>query len=173
MWSGVVWVLASQIFPVNATCLTFKWNFFKSVIIKVSLNSRSFRNFSIDEDFSLFHIESLLCWVSVNPWFRLLSLGGELFAKRRKKADKWVVDEQNVGSTTSQFASQVQNSFVHHSTKHFIQLQILLRLWKTGNEITVSPGNSEIIALVLEGMLDLVIFKVWHSRKFKKGDQAF
>jgi len=36
--------------------------------------------------------------------------GGELFAKRRKKADKWVVDEQNVGSSTSQFASSLLNS---------------------------------------------------------------
>ena len=44
---------------------------------------------------------------------RLLSLGGELFAKRRKKADKWVVDEQNVGSTTSQFASQVTTTLLH------------------------------------------------------------
>ena len=33
-----------------------------------------------------------------------------MFAKRRKKADKWVVDEQNVGSSTSQFASSLLNS---------------------------------------------------------------
>ena len=33
-----------------------------------------------------------------------------MFAKRRKKADKWVVDEQNVGSNTSQFASSLLNS---------------------------------------------------------------
>ena len=39
-------------------------------------------------------------------------LGGELFAKRRKKADKWVVDESSIGSTApSQFAD------------HFLQQQ--------------------------------------------------
>ncbi len=38
--------------------------------------------------------------------------GGELFAKRRKKADKWVVDETSIGSTApSQFAD------------HFLQQQ--------------------------------------------------
>merc|ERR1719245_1789852 len=42
--------------------------------------------------------------------------GGELFAKRRKKADKWVVDEQNVGSTTSQFASQLVTSETHETS---------------------------------------------------------
>jgi len=41
---------------------------------------------------------------------------GELFAKRRKKADKWVVDEQNVGSTTSQFASQLVTSETHETS---------------------------------------------------------
>ena len=35
--------------------------------------------------------------------------GGELFAKRRKKADKWVVDEKSLGSNPSQFADQLLN----------------------------------------------------------------
>ena len=41
------------------------------------------------------------------------SSGGELFAKRRKKADKWVVDESSIGSTVpSQFADHfVQQQF--------------------------------------------------------------
>ena len=33
-------------------------------------------------------------------------LGGELFAKRRKKADKWVVDEGSLRSNPSQLADQ-------------------------------------------------------------------
>ena len=32
--------------------------------------------------------------------------GGELFAKRRKKADKWVVDEGTLKSNPSQLADQ-------------------------------------------------------------------
>ena len=33
-------------------------------------------------------------------------LGGELFAKRRKKADKWVVEEGSLRSNPSQLADQ-------------------------------------------------------------------
>jgi 1,2-phenylacetyl-CoA epoxidase PaaB subunit len=36
-----------------------------------------------------------------------MCIGGELFAKRRKKADKWIVDEASIGSMApSQFADQ-------------------------------------------------------------------
>ena len=35
-----------------------------------------------------------------------LITGGELFAKRRKKADKWVVDEGTLKSNPSQLADQ-------------------------------------------------------------------
>ena len=35
-------------------------------------------------------------WCYANPYF-ILWKGGELFAKRRKKADKWVVDESQIG----------------------------------------------------------------------------
>ena len=39
--------------------------------------------------------------------------GGELFAKRRKKADKWVVEEGSLRSNPSQLADQflVQQDF--------------------------------------------------------------
>ena len=40
-------------------------------------------------------------------------LGGELFAKRRKKADKWIIDESSIGSSApSEFADHfVQQQF--------------------------------------------------------------
>ena len=46
-----------------------------------------------------------------NYWTKRLKyvhefLGGELFAKRRKKADKWVVDEGSLRSNPSQLADQ-------------------------------------------------------------------
>ena len=34
---------------------------------------------------------------AINYKFCLFLQGGELFAKRRKKADKWVVDESQIG----------------------------------------------------------------------------
>ena len=46
----------------------------------------------------------------------MLFLGGELFAKRRKKADKWIVDEGSARENPSLLADQFlqqqqQNSF--------------------------------------------------------------
>lgn len=34
-----------------------------------------------------------------------ISLGAELFAKRRKKSEKWIVDEKNVKTNTSTFST--------------------------------------------------------------------
>ena len=55
----------------------------------------------------------MLLTTAIGSFSKFHFQGGELFAKRRKKADKWVVEEGSLRSNPSQLADQflVQQDF--------------------------------------------------------------